>query len=308
MRLRTQAGFSGALACVSLFYLSFAVGWSQSSSPSNRAEPASGERSSKAPEVLLTPQVLAAQQLQEQHQQLLKAVELIRQDTQIHLQRYVTAMERIRKDTDTSLKRFTATVDGKLERLNRTVAAEREHSLQTLRDSNQFALKSASIIVGLLLLEILFLAWLSMRAVNRLATRMSTWNSERASFPGTVGTVGLDAAHPLTGNLLEETNLRLQNAIEHLEQRLLDLEHTSNRVQATLTSPASPVTIAPAHFGSSALPAKPGKASGVSLSIGQGESLIFLPHEREIAPLRAYQSFLQKVRKRLQPARIAKSH
>jgi len=307
MRFRTQAVLSGTRVCVSLFCLSFAVGWSQSSSPSNKAEPASGERISKAPEVLLTPQALAAQQLQEQHQQLLKAVELIRQDTQIHLQRYATAMERIRKDTDTSLKQFTAAVDGKLERLNRTVASERERDLQTLRDSNQFALTSASIIVGLLLLEILFLAWLSMRAVNRLATRMSAWNSERASFPGTVATVELDATNPLAGNLVEETNLRLQNVIEHLEQRLLDLEHTSNRVQATLISPASPVSFPPAHFRSSALPARPGKASGVSLTIGQGESLIFLPHEREITPLRAYQGFLQKVRKRLQPARIAKS-
>src|SRR6266516_1994625 len=174
MRIRIQVGLFGAgtIACASFVCLSTAMGGSQTSSPPNGAE-------------TLTPQ-----QLQEQQQQLLKAVDGIRQDTQVHLQRYATAVDRIRKETDASLKRFTATVDGTLDRLNRAVASERERALQTLRNSNRFALTTASIIVGLLLLEILFLGWLSGRAVNRLATRMSGWISEQSSFSGAAAGVG----------------------------------------------------------------------------------------------------------------------
>src|SRR6266516_4724080 len=187
MRIRMQVGLFGAVtvACASFLCLSTAMGGSQTSSPPNGAEPSSVEKGLKSPEVLLTPQ-----QLQEQHQQLLKAIDVIRQDTQVHLQRYATAVDRIRKDTDASLKRFITAVDGKLDRLNRVIASERERELQTMRNSNRFALTAASIIIGLLLLELLFIARISGRAVNRLATRMSGWISEQSSFSGAVAVVG----------------------------------------------------------------------------------------------------------------------
>ncbi len=282
--------------------LPIALGGSETNAPPNGAEPTSIEKGWKSPEALFTPQ-----QLQEQHQQLLKAVDLIRQDTQGHLQRYAIAVDRIRKDTDASLKRFTTTVDGKLDRLNRAVAAERERDLQTLSNSNRFALTTASILVGLLLLEILFIAWLSVRAVNRLATRISTWMAEQSSFPADA-VVRIDAVNPLNDNLVEQTGLRLQNAIERVEQRLVDLEHATNRFQTNLAAspPAQVAIVSTPHFRSNPQQSKPPKASGVSLTVGQGKSLIFLPHESGATPLHTYRKLLQKLRKRFQPARIAK--
>jgi len=304
MRIRTQVGLFETLVCASILCLSTELSGSQTNSLPNGAEPLSVEKGWKIPEVLLT-----SQQLQEQHQQLLKAIDLIRQDTQGHLQRSATAVDRIRKDTDASLKRFATAVDGKLDRLNRAITFERSRDLQTMRDSNRFALTAASILVGLLLVEILFLAWLSVRAVNRLATRMSTWISEQSSFPGSATVVRIDTTRPLAGNLVDESSLRLQNAIERVEQRLLDLEHTTNRFQTTLaTPPTAQASIgSTAQFRSNPPQAKPGKAAGVSLTVGQGASLIFLPHESEITPLHTYREFLQKLRKRFQPAKIAKS-
>ena len=276
--------------------------WSQTNSSLNGVEPVSGDKNSKSSEVLLTPQ-----KLQEQNQQLLKAIELIRQDTQLHLQRYATAVDRIRKDTDASLKRFSVAVDGKLDRLNRTVASEREHDLQTLSHSSRSTLTIASVVVALLLFEILLLAWFSVRAVNRVATQVSTWISQQPSYDGAAALVGTEA-RALTGNRPEKTGLRLQYAIERLEQRLLDLEHATSRVPTTLSAPpVAQVTIASAtHLRSHAVPAKPGKASGVSLAVGQGESLIFLPHEQEITPLHNYRNLLQKLRRRFQPERLTK--
>jgi len=266
----------------------------------NGVEPASGERNSKSTEVLLTPQ-----KLQEQHQQLLKAIEAIRQDTQVHLQRYATAVDRIRKDTDSSLKRFSVAVDGKLDRLNRTVASEREHDLQTLSNSSRFNLTIAAVVVALLLFEILLLAWFSVRAVNRVATRVSSWISQQPSYDSAVAVLGTEAH---VGNRAEKTSLRLQYAIERLEQRLLDLEHATSRIPTTVSAPpVGQVTIASAtHLRSHAVSTKPGKPSGVSLAVGQGESLIFLPHEQVLTPLHSYRNLLQKLRRRFQPERVTK--
>jgi len=302
MRIRTHAGLFGILVCVSILCPPIPKVWSQTNSSLNGVEPASGERNSRSTEVLLTPQ-----QLQEQHQQLLKAIELIRQDTQVHLQRFATAVDRIRKDTDASLKRFTVAVDGKLDRLNRTVASEREHDLQTLSNSSRFTLTIAAVVVGLLLFDILLLAWFSVRAVNRVATQVSTWISQQPSYDGASAVVGMET-HALTGNRAEKTSLRLQYAIERLEQRLLDLEHATNRIPTTLSAPpVAQVAIASAtHLRSHVVSSKPGKASGVSLAVGQGESLIFLPHEQEITPLHRYRNVLQKLRKRFQPERVTK--
>jgi hypothetical protein len=305
MRIRTHAGLFDTLVCASIFCLATESGVSQTNSAPNGADASTVEKSAKSTEVLLTPQ-----QLQEQHQQLLKAVDLIRQDTQSQLQRYGSAVDRIRKDTDASLKRFASAMDGKLDSLNQSVTSERERDLQTLRNSNRFALTVAGILVGLLVLEILFLAWLSVRAVNRLATRMSNWIAEQSVFPGPATVVRIDEAHAHSSNLIEESSSRLQNAIERVEQRLLDLEHAASRFQTSLATPsaAQVSTVLTPQFRSNPTRAKTGKASGVSLTVGQGESLMLLPHESGIDRLHSYRSFMQKLRKRFQPERIAKSH
>src|SRR5262245_8452680 len=121
MRIQTQARLCATLICACIFCLSTVEGGSQSNPVPPVIEPSTVEKGLQLPEVLLTPQ-----QLQEQHQQLLKAIELIRQDTQGYFQRHATAVERIRKDTDASLKRFTTAVDRKMDRLNLAVASERE--------------------------------------------------------------------------------------------------------------------------------------------------------------------------------------
>ena len=62
-------------------------------------------------------------------------------------------------------------MDTKVELLTQAFASERERELQVLQESNRFALASAGIMTGLLLLGIVFVGWISVRAVNRLARR-----------------------------------------------------------------------------------------------------------------------------------------
>jgi len=300
MRIRTQVGLSGIFACAVVICLSTSTGWSEGKGPSNAPEPGTGEKSPLPPEQPPWPQ-----QLQEQHQQLLKALEGIRQEAELNRQRYAAAVERIRKDSELSLQRFAAALDVKVDILNQTFVSEREHELQALRRSNRFALTSASVMVGILLLEILFVAWISLRAVNRLATRISAWLSKRSVFPGIVeerdGSL-------VQGDVIQQTTLRLQTALERFELRLLDLEHTANRFHTAATpSPATAATKVPSPQSAfKPLAALSGKPSGVSLTLGVGESLIFLPHEKEMTHFPAWRNLLQKLWKKVQPARTAK--
>jgi hypothetical protein len=119
-----------------------------------------------------------------------------------------------------------------------------------------------------------------------------------------------NAVQPVAGTLVEETSLRLHNAIERLEERLGDLEQTTTRFQAAFGR--TPTTRG--SSGSSALAVskshgeKPGKSSGVALTLGEGKSLIFLPQEKGPTRFHVIQDFLQNVRKRFHPARITKGH
>jgi hypothetical protein len=273
--------------------------WPQTNTHPNAAAPATEEGSGKSLEVQFSPQ-----QLQEQLQQLLKAIDRVREDAAVNLQRSAAAVDFIRRDTEVSLQRYAAAVDVKLDLFNQAFVAARERELQAVHSSNRFALTTASIMVAVLLLEILFLAWISVRSVNRLAARMSAWLAEHSPE---APLLGANAAHLLTGNMIEQTNLRLQKAIARLEQRFLDLEHAANRFPAPANRPVESGT-SNTQANSKLTPPKSAKAPGVSLSLGEGESLIFLPHDQKVPPLRTHRNILQKLRKKFLLARIAKSH
>src|SRR5947207_9994247 len=98
MRNRTQAEIYSALACVLFLRLSGGTVWSQTNPASPPPDPTSAARESRSQETLLS-----SQQAQEQHAQLLRAVDLIRRDAAVNFQTYTAGMERIRKDTELNL-------------------------------------------------------------------------------------------------------------------------------------------------------------------------------------------------------------
>jgi len=302
--IQARIGLSGILKGAIYLCLLTSSGWSETNSASNGGAATPADKVATAPETLVW-----AQQLQEQYQQLLQAIDLIRREAELDHQRYSLAVDRIRKDTEFSLQRYAGASDVKIDRLARTFSAERERELEALRRSNRFALISASIVVGILLLELLFVAWISIRAVNRLAARISGGNAGQS--PGFIGDLAeweMKVARFATAGIAGETSLRLENAIDRLERRLLDLEQIASRpAVATRESAATLVSKASVpQPGSHPSAALHGKHSGVSLTVGAGESLIFLPHEKGVAKFPTAGHFLAKLWKRMQPARMAK--
>lgn len=292
---------AGALACGCFFCLLTPAGLPQSVSAQSTGESPPGDRNPR--EATLT-----AQQVLDQHQQLLKALDLLRRDSDANLQRYNLIVDRLRKETDLSLQRFGAAVGLRLDVLNQALAAARERELAALNRSNRLSLAVAGAMVALSVAEILVIGSLLLRAVRRFSWRMTAW-SERAVAAATgAGDPGgrLDGALP--AQVLHEGNLRLQNAIEQLERRLLELEQSSGRLPSRPAVPLDAVAQQNHVPGNSAkpAPAKAGPPSGVSLTLGAGESLFFLPHEQRRAPLHHWRWFVDRVWKRIQPARAAK--
>src|SRR6266536_1123964 len=224
MRIRTQVGLSGTIACASIFCLATVMGWSETNLPSQGNDSTGGERGERSQEILFTPQ-----QLQEQHQQLLKALDLLRRDAAANVQRHAAAVDRIRKDTEASVQRFAAAVDARVDFLGRTLTSSSERELKALQRSNRFVLITAAILVGALLLEILLVAWISVRSVNRLAATLAGSFAAPSPFSGAQVVLQTDAAELAPGDLIRETNVRLQNALDRLERRLLDLDHAASQ-------------------------------------------------------------------------------
>ena len=234
--------------------------------------------------------LLLPRHLQDQHQQLLRTVEGIRRETKGELQRH------------------TAAIDLKVGALSQAFVSESRRELEALYSFKRFALTTASVVAGVLFLEILFLAWISVRAVNRLASRVTVWLSEQTSFTSTTAVLGVSGADLFPGNLIEETNLRLQNSIDQLSRRLLELEETATRFHtAVIKPPPVPTLTAPSPQPPPLAP-RPRKASGVALTVGDGESLIFLPHDKDIARLRTCRTIIQKLRRTFHLVGIVKSH
>src|SRR5207247_9043264 len=130
----------------SFSWLPAAVGGPETTSLSSVAAATLEDTGGKTPGPLVSPQ-----ELREQHQQLLQAVDLIRCDAELNLQRYTAGVDRIRKGTERNLQRFAAAVDAKIDRLNRSFSSERERELETFRRSNRYVLMTASAIAGMLL-------------------------------------------------------------------------------------------------------------------------------------------------------------
>jgi hypothetical protein len=142
------------------------------------------------------------------------------------------------------------------------------------------------------------IGWLLLRAVRRLAGRMPGW-------PASAGGQDEQLESPLPAMVLREGNLRLQQAIKRLERRLFELEQSSGRsTRADPSESRNPVAVA--GHASKLPPAKGGSHPGVLLTLGAGESLLFLPHEQRRAPLHYWRGLIDRIWKRIQPARAVK--
>jgi len=158
------------------------------------------------------------------------AQETLRAYLQLQEQLRVTrlAIEHDRLEAEAASARSAEALASRLQAIEQSLASQRAQELEVLQSSNRLMLVVAATLAGAGLLTILLMAYSHWRTLNRLAEIAGALPAGTAIRVGPAlpaldsGERGLVAASPA-----EQSNLRLLDAVERLEKRLLELEHTA---------------------------------------------------------------------------------
>src|SRR5664280_1712879 len=167
--------------------------------------------SSEADAALLHQIAQSNQQLQEQQQTVLHA------------------LDQARQDAEAIAKRNNDAVDARLQRIEDSVNIQREHELENLQKSHRFALIIVGVFAGVGFFGMLFFALFLLRTMNR---RTEVMFSQFTGQP-----LGSAFAHPALGagdtqlvspNRVEQSTSRFVSTIDQLEKRIHELEESAD--------------------------------------------------------------------------------
>jgi tetratricopeptide (TPR) repeat protein len=179
------------------------------------------------------------------------------------------AIERNRQETETAATRNAEAVALRLQALQEALVAQRAQELEAIRSANRLMITIGGAFAVVAFLAMLLTAYFQWRAVSRLAEFSVL--SQASLTMGHAPTLGIGAGasdlHPVTGALTEQVNPRLLGALERLEKRIAELEHTA---RPPLGEPNATADGAVA-----------GSADRATLLLAKGESLLSLDKTEE---------------------------
>ena len=133
------------------------------------------------------------------------------------------AIERNRLEAESAATRNAEVIAAKLTALEQSLTNARTRELEQLQGANRLMLIIGGSCAALAFLAMLLTAWLQWRAVNRL-TEFSMVSQASLTMGRTTLISGSDASgHSMT----DHGNARLSGALERLEKRIIELEHTT---------------------------------------------------------------------------------
>lgn len=188
------------------------------------------------------------------------------------------AIERGRKEANETAVQTATALAGRLESLEAALAERRSRELDAMQSSNRVMLIVAGTFAGVGFLAMLLMVFFQWRAVNRLAEVATALPSARALGMGTpYGALGAGES-VVTAGPAERSNARLLGALERLEKRIYELEHTA---QPPLPAPslvtAAPLVAAspqPADSGDARETATTADARNITALLGRGQALL----------------------------------
>jgi tetratricopeptide (TPR) repeat protein len=212
------------------------------------------------------------------------AQDTLRSLLQVQEQLHATqlAIERNRQETDAAAARSAEALGTRLQGIEQALAAQRAQELETMQSSNKVMLIVAGSFAGLGFVALLLTAYFQWRIVSRLAEISASLPFGHALGAGpALGSLGADDTHHLALGPAQESNQRLLGALDRLEKRIHDLEHTS-RLPLKEGEPLPQAGALPASDSSSE-PATEGGADAARITVllGKGQSLLNLDHAEE---------------------------
>jgi tetratricopeptide (TPR) repeat protein len=196
--------------------------------------------------------------------------------TQLAVERSRTQAEATAAET---AKAFTARLQG----IEQALASQRAQELEAMQSANKVMLVVAGLFAALGLLAMLFMAYFQWRTINRLAEISAALPLAHALGAGpSMAALGAGDPHLVTVSPPEQSNQRLLGALERLEQRIHELEHTAHPPLKESASPEqqTKTPLAPPN-GEPMEEAAAGDAARITLLLGKGQSLLNLDQAEE---------------------------
>jgi tetratricopeptide (TPR) repeat protein len=208
-------------------------------------------------------------------QETLRALLLI-QD-QLHTTQQ--AVERNHQDAQAAAARNTDALTSRLQNIEQALDPRRAQTLGANQNSNSAVLIVAGAFVALGFLALLIMAYFQSRTLRRLAEICSGLPSAAPA----AAALAANTTQQLPAGLPEQSNQPLLDALEHIENRLNELDHAArspSQQSAPLTqettAPFIPSSTNPAAAAESA-PATP-SPDRIAMLLGKGQSLLGLGH------------------------------
>jgi len=164
------------------------------------------------------------------------------QQLQSQQESMVQEMEKSRQEAEAAAKRNKEELDARLNSIEQSVSAQREHEIESLQSAHRFTLIIVGIFAGVGFFGMLFFAVFLLRTMNRRTETMIAQFTGQAFGAGFLpAALGTGDTQVVTVNRAEQSTARFLHTIERLEKRIDELEGTAD---ATPTSepkkPAEP--------------------------------------------------------------------
>ena len=205
---------------------------------------------------------------------------------QLHLTQL--AVEENRKEARETAAQNSELLAGRLQTIEKALDLQRAHELEAMQSSNRAMLLVAGSFAAVGFLAMLLMSFFQWRTVNRLAEISAALPASLAL--GASGRPALAPAdsHVVTVGPAEQSSMRLLGALEQLEKRIYEMEHTSrtplheggatgNGFRPSHSGPGEhPVSPAGVPHEVSAGTSVAGEVERVSLLLGKGQSMLNL--------------------------------
>ena len=218
------------------------------------------------------------------------AQETLRSYLQLQEQIHATqlAVERSRTQAEAAAAETAKTFSSRLQGIEQALALQRAQELEAMQSSNKAMLVVAGLFAALGLLAMVFMAYFQWRTINRLAEISATLPMAHVFGSGpAVAALGAGDPHLVTSSSAEQSNQRLLGALEQLEKRIHELEHTTHpplyegtALNQEAKGPPPPSDGGPAPAAPPDAAAAP-DAARITLLLGKGQSRLNLDQAEE---------------------------
>jgi tetratricopeptide (TPR) repeat protein len=206
---------------------------------------------------------------------------------QLHLTQL--AIEQNRKEARETAAQNSDLLAGRLQTIEKELESQRARELETMQSSNRTMLLVAGTFAAVGFIAMLLMSFFQWRTVNRLAEIAAALPASLALGQGpSRAASGSGESHLVTVGPAEQSSVRLLGALEELEKRIYELEHTTrtplSEGPAGGNGGKGPPSISSEH-GGSALASREGpdhsahtgaELDRITLLMGKGQSMLSL--------------------------------